>query len=141
MKRKVRRTIRCFFLDGQAYYRGHHIVTDTQLAAFFGQATIQRVWNPARETRQIEHALKVADGGTNRSTGVSLVLRADLYPASCIRRRFDPPVKLQGRLGGVLVRSRGLPGNQELHEKVIVAYPPLEEGRADTTGPLLEHVT
>ena len=72
--------------------------------------------------------LKVADGGTNMSTGVSLVLRADLYPTSCVRRRFDPPVKLQGRLGGVLVRCRGLPGNQELHEKIIVA-------------PLLEHVT
>ena len=35
--------------------------------------------------------LKVADGGTNMSTGVSLVLRADLYPTSCICRRFDPP--------------------------------------------------
>ena len=34
MKRKVRRTIRRFFLDGQAYYRGHRIVTGTQLAAF-----------------------------------------------------------------------------------------------------------
>ena len=56
--------------------------------------------------------VQVADGGTNMSTGVSLVLRADLYPTSCIRRRFDPPVKLQGRLGGVLVRCRGLPGNQ-----------------------------
>ena len=54
MKRKVRRTIRRFFLDGQTYYRGHHIVTGMQLAAFFGQATIQRVWNPARETRRIE---------------------------------------------------------------------------------------
>ena len=54
MKRKVRRTIRRFLLDGQAYYRGHHIVTGTQLAAFFGQATVQRVWNPARETRRIE---------------------------------------------------------------------------------------
>ena len=61
------------------------------------------------------------------STGVSVVLRADLYPNSCIRRRFDPPAKLQGRLGGVLVRCRGLPGNQELHEKIIVACSPLEE--------------
>ena len=34
MKRKVRRTIRRFFMDGQTYYRGHHIVTGTQLAAF-----------------------------------------------------------------------------------------------------------
>ena len=59
------------------------------------------------------------------STGVSLVLRADLYPNSCIRRRFDPPAKLQGRLVGVLVRCRGLPGNQELH----VAYSPLEEAK------------
>ena len=41
-KRKVRRTIRRFLLDGQAYDRGHHIVTGTQLAAFFGQATVQR---------------------------------------------------------------------------------------------------
>ena len=49
--------------------------------------------------------LKVADGGTSMSTGDSLVLRADLYPNSC----------------------RGLPGNQELHEKIIVAYSPLEE--------------
>ena len=59
--------------------------------------------------------LKVAAGGTNMCTGVSLVLRADLYANSCIRRRFDPPA------------SRGLPGNQELHEKVIVAYSPLED--------------
>ena len=50
MKRKVRRTIRSFFLDGQAYYRGHHIVTGTQLAAFFGQATVQRVWNLGNTT-------------------------------------------------------------------------------------------
>ena len=71
--------------------------------------------------------LKVVDGGTNMSTGVSLVLRADLYPTSCIRRHFDPPAKLQGRLGGVLVRCRGLPGNQELHEKIIVAHSPLED--------------
>ena len=54
MKRKVRRTIRRFFFDGQAYYRGHHIVTGTQLAAFFGQATVQRVWNPAKEALPIE---------------------------------------------------------------------------------------
>ena len=46
--------------------------------------------------------LKVADGDTNMSTGVSLVR-------------------------GVLVRCRGLPGNKELHEKVIVAYSPLED--------------
>ena len=46
-----------------------------------------------------------------------------------LRRRFDPPVKLQGRLGGVLVRCRGLPGNQELHEKIIVAYSPLEDAK------------
>ena len=71
--------------------------------------------------------LKVADGGTNMSTGVSLVLRADFCPTSCIRRRFDPPVKLQGRLGGVLIRCRSLLGNQELHEKIIVAYSPLED--------------
>ena len=241
-KRKVRRTIRRFFMDGQTYYRGHHVVTGTQLAAFFGQATVQRVWNPAREAQQIEQQqrrqrhrrywqalaadiyefrdgevhlrfapavtashqvthpkktgymtfnaqslvrpgrlnwiatyridkniqvaglqdtrlgggrkeyriraspldtksaqfvvfrgygatsrLKVADGGTNMSSGVSLVLRADLYPTSCIRRRFNPPVKLQGSLGGVLVHCRGLPGNQELHEKIIVAHSPLEE--------------
>ena len=69
----------------------------------------------------------VADGGTNMGIGVSFVLRADLYPNSCIRRRFDPPAKLQGRLGGVLVRCRGLPGKQELHEKIIVAHSPLEE--------------
>ena len=69
--------------------------------------------------------LKVVDGSTNMSTGVSLVLRADLHPNSCIRRRFDPPAKVQGRPGGVLVRCRGLPGNQELHEKIIVAYSPL----------------
>ena len=37
MKRKLRRTIRRFFMDGQTYYRGRHIVTGTQLAAFFGQ--------------------------------------------------------------------------------------------------------
>ena len=54
MKRKVRRTIRRFFMNGQTYYRGHHIVTGTQLAAFFGQATVQRVWNPAREAQRIE---------------------------------------------------------------------------------------
>ena len=34
MKRKVRRTFRRFFMDGQTYHRGHHIVTVTQLAAF-----------------------------------------------------------------------------------------------------------
>ena len=55
MKRKVRRTVRRFFMDGQTYYRGHHIVTGTQLAAFFGQATVQRVWNLAREAQRIEH--------------------------------------------------------------------------------------
>ena len=54
MKRKVRRTIRRFFMDGQTYYRGHHLVTGAQLAAFFGQATVQRVWNPAREAQRIE---------------------------------------------------------------------------------------
>ena len=54
MKRKVRRTIRRFCLDGQTHYRGHHIVTGTQLAAFIGQATVQRVWNPTREARRIE---------------------------------------------------------------------------------------
>ena len=37
-------------------------------------------------------------GGTNMSTGVSLVLRVDLCPTFCIRRRFDPPAELQGRL-------------------------------------------
>ena len=92
--------------------------------------------------------LKIADGCTNMSTGVSPVLRADLYPNSCIRRRFDPPAKLQGRLGGVLVRCRGLPGDQELHEKIIVAYSPLEEaeptllafsGTRYTNGLLLLH--
>ena len=65
MKRKVRRTIRRFFLDGQAYYRGHHIVTGTQLAAFFGQATVQRVWNPAR--------------GGRRQTGEEEEITADLF--------------------------------------------------------------
>ena len=54
MKRKVRRTVRRFFLNGQTYYRGHHFVTGAQLAAFFGQATVQRVWNPAREAQRIE---------------------------------------------------------------------------------------
>ena len=54
MKRNVRRTIRRFFLDGQTYHRGHHIVTGTQLVVFFGQATVQRVRNPAREARRIE---------------------------------------------------------------------------------------
>ena len=79
------------------------------------------------------------------STGVSLVLRANLYTNSCIRRRFDPPAKLQGRLGGVLVRCRGLPGNQELHEKIIVACSPLEEAEPTlldlfwTNGLLLLH--
>ena len=37
MKRKVRRTIRRYFMDGQTFYRDHHIITGTQLAAFFGQ--------------------------------------------------------------------------------------------------------
>ena len=54
MKCKVRRTPRRYFLDGQTYCRGHHIVTGTQLAAFFGQATVQRVWNSAKEARRIE---------------------------------------------------------------------------------------
>ena len=51
---QVRRTIRCFFMNGKTCYRGHKIVTGTQLAAFFGQATVQRVWNRARETRRTE---------------------------------------------------------------------------------------
>ena len=54
MKRKVRRTFRRFFMDGQTYYRGHHIVTGTQLAAVFGQAAVQITWNPAREAQRIE---------------------------------------------------------------------------------------
>ena len=54
MKRKVRRTIRRFFMNGQTYHRSHHIVTGTQLAAFFGQASVQRVWIPAREAQRIE---------------------------------------------------------------------------------------
>ena len=40
MKSKVRRTILSFFMNGQTYCRGHLIVTGTQLAAFFGQATV-----------------------------------------------------------------------------------------------------
>ena len=63
------------------------------------------------------------------STGASIVLRADLYINSLIRRRFDPPAKLQGR---EWVRCRGLPGNQELHEKITVAYSPLEEAKQVT---------
>ena len=40
MKSKVRRTILRFFMNGQTHCRGNYIVTGTQLAAFFGQATI-----------------------------------------------------------------------------------------------------
>ena len=40
MKSEVRRTILRFFMNGQTYCRGHNIVTGTQLAAFFGQATV-----------------------------------------------------------------------------------------------------
>ena len=238
MKRKVRRTIRRFLMDGQTHDRGHHIVTGTQLAAFFGQATVQRVWNPATEARieqqqrrQRHHRYwqtlagdiyEFRDGEahlrfapahpashqatppkktghmtfnaqslirpgrlnltatymidktyrwrdftarglgarkeyriraspldtksaqfvvfqwgygatpqgsrwcTNMNTGVSFVLRADLNTNSCIRRRFDPPAKLQGRLGRVLVHCRSLTKNMELHEKIIVAYSSLE---------------
>ena len=39
MKRKVRRTVRRFFMDGQTCHRGHHIITGTQLAAFYGQTS------------------------------------------------------------------------------------------------------
>ena len=48
-------------------------------------------------------------------------------PTLAFRRRFDPPAKLQSRFGRVLVRCRGLPRNQELHEKNIVAYSLFEE--------------
>ena len=40
MKSKVRRTILRFFMNGQTYCHGQYIVTGTQLAAFFGQATV-----------------------------------------------------------------------------------------------------
>ena len=102
---------------GRKEYRIRASPLDTESAQF-----VVFQWGYGATSR-----LKVADGSTNMSTGVSLVLRADLHPDSCIGRRFDPPAKLQGRLGGVLVRCWSLPGNQELHEKMLhdwVVVPP-----------------
>ena len=38
MKRKARRPICRFLMNGQTYYRGRHLITGTQLAASLGQA-------------------------------------------------------------------------------------------------------
>lgn len=44
-------------------------------------------------------------GRGDRSTGVSLLLRRDVFPRSCVRKHFTPPESLKGRVGGVRVRT------------------------------------
>ena len=62
----------------------------------------------------------------NKCTGVSLILDTRVYPVDRIVHRLTPPRKLQGRLGRVAVRRRSTDVQEDFHEKLIVAYAPLE---------------
>ena len=53
---------------------------------------------------------------------VSLSLDTRVHPVDPIVHRLTPPRRLQGRLGGVVIRRRSADAQEYFHEKLIVAY-------------------
>ena len=69
------------------------------------------------------HVMHCGDGSesmeqVNKCTGVSLMLDTRVCPVDRIVHRLTPPRKLQGRLGGVVVRRRSTEVQNDFHEKV-----------------------
>ena len=53
------------------------------------------------------------------------------YPVDRIVHRLTPPQRLQGRLGGVVIRRRSTNAQEDFHYKLIVAYAPLENSDSE----------
>ena len=62
----------------------------------------------------------------NKCTGVSSIFGTRVFPVDKIVPRLTPPRKHQVRLGGIVIRRRSADSQEDFHQKLAVAYAPLE---------------